>query len=218
MKQEDVLGSIRLFLALTVLLGGAYPLAVWGIGRVAFREKADGGFLRMGEGPGGAGAREPQAAPRGRIVGSALIGQSFHSKKFFFSRPSAAGDSGYDPTASGGTNLGPTSKKLADSIRERVAALRAEYPFLATTRASLSVPADAVTASASGLDPHISPEYARLQISRVSRETGISTADLEVLVASRTEGRFLGLFGEPRVNVLLLNLDLLARPGPSAAP
>jgi len=202
MKKEDVLGSIRLFFALTVLLGGAYPLAVWGIGQAAFREKANGSFLRM---------KESSGASSDRVVGSALIGQSFHSQKFFHSRPSAASDAGYDGTASGGTNLGPTSKKLADAIRDRVAALRAENP----SAAGAPLPADAVTSSGSGLDPHISPEYARLQITRVSRETRIPAADLEVLVASRTEGRFLGLFGEPRVNVLLLNLDLLAR---GAAP
>ncbi|MBK9062230.1 MAG: potassium-transporting ATPase subunit KdpC [Acidobacteria bacterium] len=194
--KENVFGSIRLFLALTVLLGFAYPALVWGVGQVAFREKADGGFLRKEEG-----------GRPGTIVGSALIGQSFHSKKFFSSRPSAAGDAGYDGTQSGGTNLGPTSKKLADSIRDRVAALRADNPSLAGS----PVPADAVTSSGSGLDPHISPEYARLQIPRVSRESHIPAADLEALVAARTEGRFLGLWGEPRVNVLLLNLEVARR-------
>ncbi len=196
--KENIFGSFRLFLALTVLLGFVYPAVVWGIGQVAFREKADGGFLRKEEGD-----------PRSRVVGSALVGQSFTSKKFFRSRPSAAGDPGYDATASGGTNLGPTSKKLADSIRERVAALRAENAD--APGVSGSVPADAVTSSASGLDPHISPEYARLQIPRVSRETGIAPGDLETMVAAGTEGRFLGLYGEPRVNVLLLNLGVSAR-------
>jgi len=194
--KENVFGSIRLFLALTVLLGFAYPALVWGVGQVAFREKADGGFLGKEEG-----------GRPGTIVGSALIGQSFHSRRYFSSRPSAAGDAGYDATASGGTNLGPTSKKLSDSIRDRVAALRADNPSLAGS----PVPADAVTASASGLDPHISPEYARLQIARVSRETRIPAADLETLVAARTEGRFLGLWGAPRVNVLLLNLEVAKR-------
>jgi K+-transporting ATPase ATPase C chain len=200
--KENVLGSIRLVLALTVLLGGVYPLVVWAVGQAAFREKANGSFLRVREGSG---------VPSDRIVGSALIGQSFHSRKFFHSRPSAAGDAGYDPTASGGTNFGPTSRKLADSIRDRVAALRAENP----AAAGPSVPADSVTSSASGLDPHISPEYARLQIPRVSREAGIPAADLEALVARRTEERFLALWGAPRVNVLRLNLDLAAR---GAAP
>jgi K+-transporting ATPase ATPase C chain len=197
--KENVLSSLRLFLALTVLLGLAYPLAVWAIGRVAFREKADGSFLRKEEGGG-----------RATTVGSALIGQSFLSKKFFHGRPSAAGDSGYDATQSGGTNLGPTSKKLAQAIRDRVAALRLENP---EAGASDALPADAVTSSASGLDPHISPEYARLQIPRVARETGIPASRLEALVARHTEGRFLGIFGERRVNVLLLNLDL-GQPAP----
>ncbi len=200
--KENVLGSLRLFLALTLLLGLVYPAVVWAVGQVAFRQAANGGFLRKVEADG-----------RSRVVGSALIGQSFTSKKFFHSRPSAAGNSGYDATASGGTNLGPTSKKLADSVRERVAALRAEEPALAGS--AVPVPADAVMSSGSGLDPHISPAYARSQIPRVSRETRIPAADLEALVTARTEGRFLGLFGEPRVNVLLLNLDLL---GLGAAP
>jgi potassium-transporting ATPase KdpC subunit len=196
--KENALGSLRLFLALTLLLGGAYPLAVWGIGRAAFREKADGGFLRREEVDG-----------RSRVVGSALIGQSFSSRKFFHGRPSAAGDSGYDASASGGTNLGPTSKKLADSIRERVATQHADNPSLADSL----VPADAVTSSASGLDPHISPEYAAFQVPRLARETGLPASDLTKMISARTEGRFLGLWGEPRVNVLLLNLDLAARTG-----
>jgi len=127
--KENVLGSIRLFLALTVLLGGAYPFVVWGIGRVAFREKADGSFLRREE-------KDPQS----QIVGSQLIGQSFSSKKFFHGRPSAAGDAGYDPTNTGGTNLGPTSKKLADAIRDKVGAVRGENP---EPGASGPLPADA---------------------------------------------------------------------------
>lgn len=196
--KENVFGSIRLFLALTVLLGLAYPIAVWGIGRVAFREKADGSFLRKEEADGSS-----------RVVGSSLIGQSFLSEKFFHSRPSAAGDAGYDATQSGGTNLGPTSKTLADAIRERVAAERTDNP----SAAGSPVPADAVTSSASGLDPHISPEFAHWQVPRVARETGIPSSELERMVVARTEGRFLGLWGAPRVNVLFLNLDLLSRLG-----
>ncbi len=195
--REHLLPSIRLFLALTALLGFAYPLAVYGVGRIAFRDAADGSFLRKGE----------------IVVGSALIGQSFSSKNTFHGRPSAAGEQGYDATASGGTNLGPTSKKLADSIRHAVAALRAENPAAAGP-----VPADAATSSASGLDPHISPEFARWQVPRVAAATGIPVADLEALIAARTERRFLGLFGEPRVNVLLLNLDLTRRLGTPSAP
>ncbi len=199
--KENVLGSLRLFLALTLLLGLAYPLAVWAIGRVAFREKADGSFLRKEEGGG-------RATP----VGSVLIGQSFVMPGHFHGRPSAAG-TGYDATATGGTNLGPTSKKLADSVKDAVTAVRSDDGVTG------SVPADAVTSSGSGVDPHISPEYARLQIPRVSRETRIAAADLEALVAKSTEERFLGLYGESRVNVLALNLDIDTRLGhPQIAP
>jgi K+-transporting ATPase ATPase C chain len=206
MKKEDVLGSVRLFLALTVLLGGMYPLVVWAVGQAAFREKANGSLLRMKQGAG---------AASDRFVGSALIGQSFVMPGHFHGRPSAAGDAGYDGTASGGTNFGPTSKKLADSIGERVAALRGDNP----PAAGSPVPADSVTSSASGLDPHISPEYARLQVARVSRETGIPAADLEALVARNTDGRFLGVYGESRVNVLALNLAIDEKLGhPQIAP
>ncbi len=193
--KKELLASLRVYLVLTLLVGLAYPAVVWGVGRMAFREKADGSFLRRKEGD------RP-----GDIVGSALIGQAFSSKNLFHGRPSAAGEKGYDATQSGGTNLGPTSKKLADAIREAVARTRDENPG-----GSGGVPADGVTSSASGLDPHISPENARWQVPRVAAATGISSADLEAMIAMRTEGRFLGLFGEPRVNVLLLNLDLLSR-------
>jgi K+-transporting ATPase ATPase C chain len=198
--KEHLLGSIRMTVVMTALLGFGYPAVVWGVGRLAFREEAGGGFLRKEEG-----------GRPGPLVGSALIGQSFHSKKFFHGRPSAAGDAGYDATSSGGTNLGPTSKRLADSIQERVASARGENPAASES----PVPADAVSSSGSGLDPHISPEYALWQVPRVARETGIAASELAKLVASRTEGRFLGLWGTPRVNVLRLNLDLVAR---GAAP
>jgi K+-transporting ATPase ATPase C chain len=196
--KDHLIASVRIYLVLTLLLGVAYPAAVWAIGRMAFREAADGSLLRMKEGAGG-----------DRVVGSALLGQSFHSKKLFHGRPSAAGDSGYDPTASGGTNLGPTSKKLADAISAEVARARAENPD-----AGLSpVPADLVTSSASGLDPHVSPENARWQVPRVAKETGLAESELLALVEKQTEPRFLGVFGEPRVNVLQLNLELLERLG-----
>jgi potassium-transporting ATPase KdpC subunit len=199
--KDNILGSIRLFLALTVLLGVVYPLVVWGIGRVAFRQKADGSLLRTDDGK----ADSP-------VVGSSLIGQSFVMPGHFHGRPSAAGN-GYDPTSSSGTNFGPTSKKLADSIKDAVTAVRNDE------RVAGIVPADAVTASASGLDPHISPDYARLQIPRVSRETRIPAADLEALVARNTDGRFLGLYGESRVNVLALNVAIDSRLGrPQIAP
>ena len=194
--KENVFGSLRLFLALTVLLGLAYPLVVWGVGRVAFREKADGSLV----------------AKDNVTVGSSLIGQSFVMPGHFHGRPSAAGN-GYDPTATGGTNLGPTSKKLADSIKDAVTAVRSDEGVTG------SVPADAVTSSGSGVDPHISLEYARLQIPRVSRETRIPAAELEALLAKNTEGRFLGLYGESGVNVLALNVGIDARLGhPQIAP
>ena len=203
MKKEDVLGSIRLFLALTVLLGGMYPLVVWALGQAAFREKANGSLLRMKEGAGA--ASDP-------FVGSALIGQSFVMPGHFHGRPSAAGN-GYDATASTGTNFGPTSKKLADSVTDAVKGVRADEGVTGP------VPADSVTSSASGLDPHISPEYARLQIARVSRETHIPAGDLEALVARQTARRFLGVYGEPRVNVLALNMEIDAKLGhPQIAP
>jgi K+-transporting ATPase ATPase C chain len=199
--KENVLGSLRLFLALTLLLGLGYPLVVWAIGQIAFRDAANGSFLRGKEptGPGG-------------TVGSSLIGQSFVMPGHFHGRPSAAGN-GYDATATGGTNLGPTSKKLAESVKDAVTAVRTDEGVTG------SVPADAVTSSGSGVDPHISPEYARLQIARVSRETRVAAADLEALVAKNTEGRFLGLYGESRVNVLALNLEIDTRLGhPQIAP
>ena len=200
--RQHLLASIRVYLVLTLLLGFAYPLAVWGVGRLAFRDAADGSFLRMKEG----------GAESDRIAGSALLGQAFHSKNLFHSRPSAAGEAGYDPTASGGTNLGPTSKKLADSVAAAVAAARAENPGQPG-----AVPADLVTSSASGLDPHISPENALWQVPRVVRETGLSEAELRSLVGRHTEGRFLGIFGEPRVNVLRINMDLVQRLGNPAS-
>ncbi len=193
MKQH-LLASVRVYLVLTALLGFAYPFAVWGIGQVAFKGKADGSLLRRKEGN----------LP-GDIVGSSLIGQNFYSKNFFHGRPSAAGENGYDALSSGGTNLGPTSRKLADAIRDAVAKERRENPG-----ASGGVPADAVTSSASGLDPHISPENARWQILRISKATGFPESELLAMVERHTEGRFLDVFGEPRVNVLLLNLDLLS--------
>ena len=134
------------------------------------------------------------------------------SPGLFHGRPSAAG-SGYDATASGGSNLGPTSKALAGRVTAEVAKARAENPNWKG-----AVPADAVTASASGLDPHVSPAFALWQVPRVSKATGIPAAELEALVANRTEGRFLGLFGEPRVNVLLLNLDVTGTGRPEPRP
>ena len=199
--KEHVLGSIRMTVVMTALLGFAYPAVVWGVGRLAFHDAAGGNLLRNEEGgrPGG-------------IVGSSLIGQSFVMPGHFHGRPSGAG-SGYDATASSPSNLGPTSKKLADSVKDAVASVRTDEAITG------AVPADAVTSSGSGLDPHISPEYARLQIPRVARETKIPAADLEALVARNTAGRFLGLYGEKAVNVLALNLAIDGKLGhPQIAP
>ncbi len=185
--KDHVFVSLRLLVVFTILLGLAYPAAVWAVGRVAFRDAANGSFV----------------ARNGAVVGSSLIGQAVTSPGLFRPRPSAAG-SGTNAAASGGSNLGPTSKALADRVVAEVAKSRAE-----NVGAKGLVPADAVTASGSGLDPHVSPGFALWQVPRVSRESGIPAADLQALVARRTEGRFLGLFGESRVNVLLLNLDVL---------
>lgn len=177
MKQH-LLIAVRTTLVLLVLVSGLYPAVVWAIGQTAFREQANGSLVMRD----------------GRVVGSSLIGQSFTSDRYFHPRPSAAN---YDGTASGGSNLGPTSRKLRDRIATDVRTLGAP-----------SVPADAVTTSASGLDPHISPPNALLQAARVARARGLEEARVRALVARHVEGRWLGVFGEPRVNVLLLNLAL----------
>lgn len=187
MKQH-LLISIRITVALLVITCGVYPLAVWAVGQLVFPERANGSLLRHD----------------GRIVGSELIGQPFASDGFFHSRPSAAGSNGYDGTSSGGTNLGPTSKKLSDSVAAAIHDYR-------DVRPAEGIPADAVTASGSGLDPHISPAWARSQAPRVARAHGIAVDEMERMITVRTEGRFLGIFGDPRVNVLLLNRDLLLR-------
>lgn len=187
--KDHVLVSVRLLVVFTLLLGFGYPAVVWAVGRVAFPGTASGSFVTRD----------------GRVVGSSLIGQAVTSPGLFRTRPSAAGN-GTDAAASGGSNLGPTSKALAERVTAEVAKSRAE-----NVGAKGPVPADAATASGSGLDPHVSPEFALWQVPRVSRESGIPAADLQALVARRTEGRFLGLFGEPRVNVLRLNIDVLDR-------
>lgn len=177
--------AIAITIALTVLLGIVYPLAVTGIAQIIFPGKAQGSLIQEG----------------GRVIGSKLIGQLFAGPGYFRSRPSAAG-AGYDATASSGTNLGPTSRKLfEEQVKERADRLRAANP-------EAEIPADLVTSSASGLDPHITPAAARFQLPRVARERGLSEDEVWRLVLEHTEDRQLGFLGEPRVNVLELNLAL----------
>jgi len=172
----------------TLLLGVAYPFGITGIAQLAFPSQADGSLIRDAE---------------GQIIGSALIGQPFAGARYLHPRPSAAGD-GYDASASSGSNLGPLNTDLAERIRTDADALRAG------TGATV-IPADAVTTSASGLDPHISPAYARLQAARVAQARGVDVSAVQQVIDANTEGALLGFIGQPRVNVLLTNRALDAR-------
>ena len=172
-------------LATTLLLGIIYPLVVTGLAQWIFPRQANGELIHE----------------HGVLVGSKLIGQPFTSPDYFYSRPSAAGAAGYDASASGGSNLGPTNKVLIDRVADDVAKLAKENP-------GVPVPVDLVTASGSGLDPDISPAAAEFQIPRIARERGMSQADIRTLVSRHTQPRQFGFLGEPRVNVLELNLDL----------
>jgi potassium-transporting ATPase KdpC subunit len=172
---------------LTLITGGIYPAVIYGVGRLAFRDQADGSLVRR----------------NGAVVGARLIGQPFARPEYFQPRPSAAGD-GYDATQSGGTNLAPANPKLASAVTAAAAA----YRRLNGLPANAPLPIDAVTSSGSGLDPHISPENAALQVARVALARGVSQARVRELVARNTEGRDLGFIGQPRVNVLMLNLAL----------
>jgi len=192
MKKNLVI-AILMTVVTTILLGIIYPLVVTGISQVLFRDKANGQLI----------------VQNGNVIGSRIIGQPFVGPKYFHSRPSAAGN-GYDAANSGGTNLGPTNQKLIDRVKQDTSSIGAENP-------AMPVPVDMVTTSASGLDPDITPASAEFQVPRVARERGLSEATVRGLVSKATEPRQLGFLGEPRVNVLELNLMLDETAGANAS-
>jgi K+-transporting ATPase ATPase C chain len=184
---EQILPGLRIKIFMTILLGVVYPLAITGISQAVFPYQANGSLIIAG----------------GKVIGSELIGQHFTKPEYFQPRPSAAGPDGYDAASSSGSNLGPTSKKLIDRVQVSVDKFRRENPGYQGP-----IPADLLTASASGLDPHISPESARAQAPRIANARGVTAVLIEHLIAQHTEGPDLGLLGEPRVNVLRLNFVL----------
>jgi potassium-transporting ATPase KdpC subunit len=183
---KDIKPAILLFIAFTIICGGIYPAIVTGVAQAVFPKQAKGSFI---------------TDKNGKSVGSSLIGQPFSDPRYFWPRPSATTDFGYNPMASGGSNSGPTNPDFIKTVGDRVKALH-------DTGVTGSVPADLVEASASGLDPHISTDAGRVQIPRVAKARGVSEEALQKIVTAHTEGRQLGIFGEPRVNVLELNLEL----------
>lgn len=183
--KKNLLISIWMTLATTVLLGILYPLAVTGLAQIFFPRQANGELIQAG----------------GKVTGSRLIGQPFTSPGYFYSRPSAAGSAGYDATQSTGSNLGPTNQALISRVAASVKQMQADNP-------GVPVPVDLVTASGSGLDPEISPAAADFQVPRVARERGMAQDDVRAIVKKHSLGRQWGFLGEPRVNVLELNLDL----------
>jgi potassium-transporting ATPase KdpC subunit len=184
---QQILPGIRIKIFMTIVLGVLYPLAITGVSQMLFPHQANGSLVTVG----------------GKVVGSELIGQNFSKPEYFQPRPSAAGNDGYDPTASGGSNYGPTNQKLVDRVKASIDKFRKDNPDYTGP-----LPADLVTASASGLDPHISPDSATAQAARVAKARGVSAEQVSQLVAQVTEGPDLGLLGEPRVNVLKLNMAL----------
>lgn len=186
--------GLRATLLLTLILGVVYPLAMTGFGQVAFHDSANGSYItRNGD---------PTTDPN-KSVGSALIGQNFAGAKWFHPRPSAAGDKGYDGLSSGASNLGPNNPELTKQVKERRAAIAKEDGV-----APSAVPPDALTASGSGLDPDISPAYAKIQINRVAAANHLDRATVARLVRENTAGREAGFMGDPHVNVLRLNLEV----------
>ena len=186
-NMKQLLIAIKATVVLTLLTGVAYPLLVYGLSQAMFHHQANGSLIDA----------------NGRVRGSELIGQRFTRPEYFHGRPSGAGADGYDGLASGGPNLGPTNQKLVDRVKEDVNKFRAENPTFTGP-----IPADILTASGSGLDPHISPAAAEAQAGRVAANRGLSLDAVQQLVAANTEDRQFGLFGDPRVNVLSLNLAL----------
>ena len=184
MLKKNLITAVLMTIATTILLGLVYPLVVTGIAQIIFPNQANGQLIHRD----------------GKLVGSRLIGQGFTGPAYFHSRPSAAG-LGYDAANSAGSNLGPTNQKLLDRVHQDVATLQSENP-------GKLVPIDLVTTSASGFDPHITPAAADYQLARVASARGTNVNQIALLLAKHTEGRELGLLGEPRVNVLELNLDL----------
>jgi potassium-transporting ATPase KdpC subunit len=184
---KQILPGFRINIFLTILFGVVYPLVITGISQLAFPHKANGSLIVSG----------------GKTIGSELIGQNFTRPEYFQPRPSAAGNDGYDPTASGGSNFGPTNQKLIDRVKGSIEKFRKENPDYQGP-----IPADLVTASASGLDPHLSPDSAKAQAPRVAKARGARLDQVQQLIAQSTEMPSLGLLGEPRVNVLKLNLAL----------
>src|SRR5882672_7008742 len=182
---KSLLTAILMTMVTTVIFGLIYPLAITGVAQLAFPDKANGQLIKKD----------------GVLVGSRIIGQPFSGSGYFHSRPSAAGAAGYDAGASSGSNLGPTNQKLVDRVKTNVEELKKENP-------GTPVPIDLVTTSASGLDPHITPAAAESQVPRVARERQLSEEQVRQLVTTHTAGRQFGFLGEPRVNVLELNLDL----------
>lgn len=183
---QDLKTALVMFMAFTIICGGIYPAIVTGIAQTLFPEQANGSFI---------------SDKNGRVVGSSLIGQPFSDPKYFWPRPSVTPEFAYNPAGSGGSNSGPTNPAYLQTVADRVKNLR---------DAGLAgpVPADLVQASASGLDPHVSPQSAKAQIARIAKARGMSEAELTKLVDVHTEDRQLGFLGEPRVNVLALNLAL----------
>ena len=184
---QEIMPGIKIKILMTVLFGVVYPLVVTGIAQVVFPHRANGSLVVSG----------------GQVIGSELIGQNFTKPEYFQPRPSAAGNDGYDGTASAGSNFGATNQKLIDRVKAGVEKFRKDNPDYQGP-----IPADLLTTSASGLDPHLSPAAAMAQAARVAKARGVSKDKVEALIAASTEPPQLGIIGEPRVNVLQLNLEL----------